>query len=120
MGHARVTLSLAALLIVSRVSGQIWEDLNLEGSRLQDQGLYREAEKAFLQAHSLAVDQFGQNDVKTAVTLHNLAALYATTGKYTEAEKRLKQTLIVLEDNLGSEHPLVAWNLSNLGVLITN
>jgi tetratricopeptide (TPR) repeat protein len=105
------------LLAVSRVSCQIWEDLNLEGSRLQDQGLYRMAEKAFLQAHSLAVDQFGQNDVRTAVILHNLAALYATTGKYTEAERRLKETLVVLEDKLGDEHPLVARNLSNLGVL---
>src|SRR3954451_15606605 len=103
MGHTRIILSLTALLIVSRASGQIWEDLNLEGLRFQDQGSYRDAERAFLRARALAADRFGENNVSTAIILHNLAALYTVTGKYTEAEKSLKQTLIVLEDALGPD-----------------
>jgi tetratricopeptide (TPR) repeat protein len=117
MGHARITLSLAALLIVSRVSGQIWEDLNREGSRLEEQGSYREAEKVLLRAHKLATDHVGENNPGSAIILHNLAALYTKTGRYSEAEKRFKQTLIVLESELGPEDPIVALNLSNLGNL---
>jgi tetratricopeptide (TPR) repeat protein len=62
-------------------------------------------------------DQLGENNPGSAIILHNLAALYTKTGRYSEAEKRLKQTLIVLESELGPEDPIVALNLSNLGVL---
>ncbi|MCF4968057.1 tetratricopeptide repeat protein [Nostoc sp. CMAA1605] len=52
-----------------------------------------------------------------ALSLNNLAALYRSQGKYSEAEPLFIQALALSRKLLGEEHPDVALNLNNLALL---
>src|SRR3712207_8731720 len=41
-----------------------------------------------------------------AISLHNLASLYHTQGRYEEAAPLLQRALAICEQALGAEHPL--------------
>ena len=49
--------------------------------------------------------------------LNNLAALYDSQGKYTQAEPLYKRSLMIAEKALGPDHPDVALSLENLAGL---
>jgi tetratricopeptide (TPR) repeat protein len=49
--------------------------------------------------------------------LNNLAFLYASQGRYTEAEPLYMRSLAIKEMQLGADHPDVATNLNNLARL---
>ena len=50
--------------------------------------------------------------------LNNLAGLYRTQGRYTEAEPLYKRALGIVEKALGPEHPHVAQGLENYAALL--
>ena len=52
-----------------------------------------------------------------ATSLNNLALLYKTQGRYTEAEPLFIQALDMRKKLLGAEHPSVATSLNNLAAL---
>ncbi|WP_287170587.1 MULTISPECIES: tetratricopeptide repeat protein [unclassified Microcystis] len=52
-----------------------------------------------------------------ASSLNNLAALYDSQGRYTEAEPLYLQALDLRKQLLGDNHPLVALSLNNLAYL---
>ncbi len=52
-----------------------------------------------------------------ASPLNNLAELYREQGKYTEAEPLFRRALYIREQQLGPEHPRVAYPLSGLAYL---
>ncbi len=54
---------------------------------------------------------------QSAASLSNLAVLYKTQGKYTEAEPLYKRALRIDEKALGPAHPGVATDLNNLAAL---
>jgi tetratricopeptide (TPR) repeat protein len=85
--------------------------LNEEAVTLYNSGRYKEgialAEKA------LAIRGLG-------ITLNNFALLYRAQGNIAQAERLHQQALMILNKSLGSEHPLVAGTLSNLGAVYEN
>ena len=59
----------------------------------------------------------GEEHPSVATSLNNLAALYESQGRYTEAEPLFIQALEMWKKLLGPEHPNVATSLNNLAGL---
>ena len=120
MKHYKIIrLSLGALLLAFSLASVAqlitWESYKQAGQTAYDQGNYAEAERQWSAALKRA-EAFGPQDWRLATSLTNLAALYHTQGKYTEAEPFYKRTLAIAEQNLGPEHPDVATMLNLLGM----
>jgi tetratricopeptide (TPR) repeat protein len=75
-----------------------------------------QAEVHFLDALKEA-ETFGEDDLRLALSLNNLAAVYHTQGKYTMAEPLYTRSLDIKTKVHGEEHPEVALNVHNLAVL---
>jgi tetratricopeptide (TPR) repeat protein len=52
-----------------------------------------------------------------ATSFNNLAELYRTQGRYSEAEPLYQQALVLWQNLLGDEHPSVAQGFNNLALL---
>jgi tetratricopeptide (TPR) repeat protein len=59
----------------------------------------------------------GNEDPQFAFSLHQLARLYNSQGKYNEAEPLYRRSLSIREKQLGEDHPNVAESLNNLAEL---
>ena len=59
----------------------------------------------------------GDNHPHVATSLNNLAALYYSQGRYTEAEPLYLEALDLYKRLLGDNHPDVAQSLNNLAYL---
>ena len=59
----------------------------------------------------------GAEHPDVATSLNNLALLYKSQGRYTEAEPLYIQALDMIKKLLGAEHPDVATSLNNLASL---
>lgn len=79
-------------------------------------GRIPEAELRFKTALEEA-EKFGEQDLRLALTLNNLAAMYHEQGKFTMAEPLYKRSLDIKTAVLGDCHPDVALNHHNLAVL---
>jgi tetratricopeptide (TPR) repeat protein len=62
----------------------------------------------------------GEDHPQFAASLNNLAGLYQSQGKYSEAEPLHLQALSICKRQLGADHPDVAQNLMNLAALYHN
>jgi tetratricopeptide (TPR) repeat protein len=95
---------------------QQWEQDSNAGMNAYKKGNDAEAERLLLSAvqHARA---FGASDMRLARSLHNLATVYTSEKKYSEAESALKEALAVKEKALGPNSAEVARTLNNLGVL---
>jgi Tfp pilus assembly protein PilF len=62
-------------------------------------------------------EEFGLEDRRVAVSLSQLAQVYAGQGKYVEAEPVYLQALKIYRTVHGEFHTVVAATLNNLGVL---
>jgi tetratricopeptide (TPR) repeat protein len=60
----------------------------------------------------------GPEHPDVARSLNNLAALYDSYGKYTEAEPLYQRALAIREKALGPDHPDVATILENYAALL--
>ncbi len=71
---------------------------------------------------SLAIyeKELGPEHAEVATSLNNLALLYASQEKYSEAEPMYKRSLAIYEKELGPEHAEVATSLNNLALLYTS
>jgi CHAT domain-containing protein/Tfp pilus assembly protein PilF len=59
----------------------------------------------------------GENHPDVAISLNNLASLYADVGNYSYVEPLFQRSLTIVEQTLGSDHPDVATALNNLALL---
>lgn len=67
--------------------------------------------------HMTDFTPLGATHPSTATSLNNLAALYQSQGKYTQAELLFRQVLTIRQQTLGPEHPDTAgshWWLATL------
>ncbi|PZV26006.1 MAG: tetratricopeptide repeat protein [Snowella sp.] len=64
-----------------------------------------------------AINQSSQPSDFLAENLNNLAGLYRSQGKYSEAEPLIARSLAIKEKQLGEDHPSVATGLNNLADL---
>jgi tetratricopeptide (TPR) repeat protein len=120
-----------SLAIRERASGpedpSVGESLNNLAMLFESQGRYDDAEPLLLR--SLAIRQkamgpiqpgmaFGPASHDFAVTFNNLAGLYHTRGRYTEAEQAFKVVASLLEMVLGPSHSDVATALNNIAEVL--
>nr|NCR06836.1 tetratricopeptide repeat protein [Microcystis aeruginosa LG13-03] len=80
------------------------------------QGLYAIAEPYCQDCLTATRTHLGDNHPHVATSLNNLAALYESQGRYTEAEPLYLEALD-LKKRLGDNHPSVATSLNNLAGL---
>ncbi len=64
-----------------------------------------------------AIDLASTSSPDLATSLNNLAYLYESMGKYTEAEPLYVRSLVISEEQLGAHHPSTATSLNNLAGL---
>ena len=93
-----------------------WKAVVEAGNEAYSNNRVAEAEVKFLEALAQA-EEFGEDDLRLALSLNNLAAIYHTQGKYTMAEPLYQRSLAIKERTHGEEHPEVALNVHNLAVL---
>ena len=95
---------------------ETWKQAVEAGNQAYEAGRVAEAEVKFKEALDEA-EKFGEADLRLALSLNNLAAIYHTQGKYTIAEPLYTRSLAIKERVHGQEHPEIALNLHNLAVL---
>lgn len=95
---------------------QTWESAMAAGQQAVQQGNYAEAERTYLVAVKKA-EEFGLEDRRVALSLSQLAQVYAGQGKHVEAEPLYLQALKIYQAVYGENHADVAATLNNLGVL---
>jgi CHAT domain-containing protein/Tfp pilus assembly protein PilF len=76
-----------------------------------------EAESLIKRAIDIRERALSKDHPYTALSLNNLALLYASQGKYGEAEPLYKRALVINEKALGKDHPDTALSLNNLAEL---
>jgi len=96
-----------------------WGNANKEAREAFEKGDYALAEKHLQDAIEHA-EEFGDKDVRLAVTLNNLAVLYSSQEKYEEATPLLHRAIEVWENAEGADSPKAAQGYSNLAVLYIN
>jgi tetratricopeptide (TPR) repeat protein len=69
------------------------------------QGLYPQAEPWYKLCIEVAENRFGLEHSDVATSLNNLALLYCTTKRYSEARLLFEQALAICERTLGTGHP---------------
>ena len=91
--------------------------LNEYGLVWAQAGLGQEALPFFEQGLRLREKSVDPMDPSLAISLHNLARLYHTDGKYAEAEPLYQRALRITESAYGPKHPSLALQLTNLAGL---
>ena len=80
-----------------------WEEANRRGTDLQLQGRYTEAANAFQEALRIA-EYFDSDDPRLSAALNNLASVYQDLGRYAEAEKLYRRTIVLIERTHGPDN----------------
>jgi len=113
--HVQPLLATTELPTPQRLSAaRLFNDI---GFYAHTQGKYAEAESLFQSALAIREQQLGLDHLGTAVSLNNLAALYADQGKYDQAEPLYQRALTIREQQLGLDHSDTAQSLNNLAAL---
>ena len=94
---------------------EIWATLTVRFVNLYEKGEYNSAHEIIEQAHDIALNNFGLDDVNTADTLLKLGIINQTLGNLSAAEDYLLGSLVILEEQLSPDHPDVAVTATNLG-----
>jgi tetratricopeptide (TPR) repeat protein len=100
-----------------RVSRRLVRALTRAGDLRQQQGRYREAERLFLEAITVAERAFGATHLEVSTPLNNLAVCYKYLARFAEAGPLYQRALAITEASLGPDHPDVATIYHNLGGL---
>jgi tetratricopeptide (TPR) repeat protein len=80
-------------------------------------GRYADAEPLYKRSLAITEKALGPNHRDVALSLSNLALLYANQGRYADAEPLYERSLAITEKALGPNHRDVALSLSNLALL---
>ena len=100
----------------TRAQTDSWESTVASAYQAYQSGRFREAEGFFRTALDEA-RKLPEDNPRLATSLNNLAALYDTVGRYTDAEPLYRQALDLMEKTLGPRDPNVATALNNLAEL---
>jgi tetratricopeptide (TPR) repeat protein len=90
-----------------------WEEAHQAGLTAYQGKNYLEAEKQFLIALK-KTDKFLIDDWRLTQTLSNLAEIYRTQSKYSQATPYFKRLVEISEEIFEPDHPTVAAHLNNL------
>lgn len=109
-------MMLAVASLELSCTSESWEETLAAGQRALQQRHYGEAERQFRVAVEKA-EAFGREDRRIAVSLSQLAEVYAAQRRYLEAEPIYGRALSIYQVVHGEDHPDVAAMLNNLGVV---
>jgi tetratricopeptide (TPR) repeat protein len=113
----------AAILLVGSVSlvaaqeTKEADELNKRVIELYNAGRYSDAIPIAQRVLALREKALGRDHPDVAISLSNLAELYASQGRYAEAEPLYQRSLAIQEKAFGRDHPNVALSLNNLAAL---
>ena len=93
-----------------------WKAHMIAGESAYRTGDYRTATARF-EAALREAKSFSASDPRLATTLNNLAEVYRTQGRFSEAEPLYRRDLAISEKTLGPNHPDVGMSLNNLASL---
>ncbi|GJL49385.1 tetratricopeptide repeat protein [Candidatus Nitrospira salsa] len=96
-------------------SHDVWTTKNAEGLKAYRQQHYEQAIQLFHDAIS-SLETDTQPRAQEAITLNNLAAAYEGLNRYDEAELHYLQSLTIVEQIQGPNHPDLVLGLTNLGI----
>ena len=94
-----VSIFCGLLLYTQACTESRWGMHDIAGQEAYEQDRYTDAEKAWVAALKEA-ESFGPEDPRLATSLNNLAELYRTQGKYSEAEPLHKRAAAIYEKAL--------------------
>jgi len=94
----------------------LWHTWREGGLKALQDGRLQEAERLLIAALEQA-EKYGTEDLRVADAANDLAVVYATAGKNTEAELLFNRALAIGEKGLGTDHPGVGATVQNLGIL---
>jgi len=101
---------------VARAQETLWNTWRAGGLQALQEGRLADAERLLIAALEQA-EKYGTDDLRAADAANDLAVVYATAGKNTEAELLFSRALMIGEKGLGADHPGVAATVQNLGIL---
>ncbi|KAK3347571.1 LOW QUALITY PROTEIN: Tetratricopeptide repeat-domain-containing protein [Neurospora tetraspora] len=81
---------------------------------LGDKGLWKEAEKLFVQVMETRKAKLGADHPSTLTSMANLASTYRNQGRWEEAEKLDVQVMETRKAKLGADHPSTLTSMNNL------
>lgn len=96
--------------------GTLWKTWRDAGLHAWEEGRLDIAEHLLIAAMEQA-EKFGPDDARVADTANDLAIVYATAGKITEAELLFRRSLAIGIKKFDMEHPTVGATMQNLGIL---
>lgn len=81
---------------------------------------FQEAEALLDRSREILQKEFGENSEEVGVVYNSMANLKHHLGDYENAEVYYRKALAVHRAALGNDHPFIATNLHNLGVLLAD
>lgn len=94
----------------------LWNTWRSGGLQALQEGRLADAERLLIAALEQA-EKYGSEDLRVADAANDLAVVYATAGRTTEAELLFTRALMIGEKGLGTDHPGVGATVQNLGIL---
>lgn len=94
----------------------LWNTWRNGGLQALQEGRLADAERLLIAALEQA-EKYGTEDLRVADAANDLAVVYATAGRTTEAELLFNRALMIGEKGLGRDHPGVGATVQNLGIL---
>lgn len=113
LGLILIPLSSTALGHAQETLMHTWRD---GGLKALQEGRLDDAERLLIAALEQA-EKYGTEDLRVADAANDLAVVYATAGRATEAELLFQRALQIGEKGLGLDHPGVGATIQNLGIL---
>ena len=109
---------LCVLLNCAMVKGEQgnWESDYQTANRKSGEGDYLQAMKVMRMALAEA-EIFGPDDNRVAMTLNNLGTIYQYLGRYTEAEKCYRRSMLIWQKSGNDFQVHIATSLNNLASL---
>ncbi|WP_052349634.1 CHAT domain-containing tetratricopeptide repeat protein [Planktothrix prolifica] len=101
----------------SRKLKKQWKQLNRQVINLDQQGAFTEGIAVAEQALELACYLWGKNHPNIAASCNNLAELYRSQGRYSEAEPLYLESVAIIRQSLPPNHADLARGFNNLAVL---
>lgn len=111
-----VIFTIASPNVTLPADGTLWKTWRDAGIQAWQEGRLGIAEHLLIAAMEQA-EKFGPEDVRMADTANDLAIVYATAGKITEAELLFRKSLAIGIRRFGAEHPTIGATMQNLGIL---
>ncbi|KAK3947111.1 P-loop containing nucleoside triphosphate hydrolase protein [Pseudoneurospora amorphoporcata] len=87
---------------------------------LLDKGLWKEAEKLFVQVMETSKTKLGADHPSTLTSMANLASTYRNQGRWEEAEKLCVQVMETRKTKLGADYPDTLTSMANLASTYRN